>query len=315
MLTGLKAFHAVAEAGSFTRAAAAIGLSQPTLSSQVALLEATHHISLFDRKHRGVALTPLGQRLFDVTSRIFAAEAEAHDLLQGARTIQKGHLRIAADSAAHVMPALASLRAANPGLTFSMAIDNSTNVLRRLLDYEADIGVMSRQTSDPRIFSIPLKRDRLILFVPSGHALAKAGSVPITSLQGVDIVIREHGSVTREVFEAGLATANVRPGQLVEVQSREAVREAVAAGFGIGVIFESELGGDPAFCPVRVTGADLGVAEYVACLENRRRLAIVKGFLDVVQGKLLRDSRMDSPVAQNGETTPMAPGNPMAEQP
>jgi LysR family transcriptional regulator, low CO2-responsive transcriptional regulator len=282
MLTGLKAFHAVAVAGSFTRAAAAVGLSQPTLSSQVALLEATHAINLFDRKRRGVTLTPTGKRLLDVTSRIFAGEEEALDLLRGARSIQTGHLRIAADNASHVMPVLARLRAANPGLTFSMTIDNSTNILQRLLDYEADLGVMARLTSDPRIFSLQLKRDRLILFVPVSHPLAGTGSVAIAELQGADIVIREPGSVTREVFETSLTHAGVKPGRLVEVQSREAVRETVAAGFGIGVIFESELGGDRAFSPVIVHDADLGVAEYVACLENRRRLANIKGFLDVV---------------------------------
>ncbi len=283
MQTGLKAFHAVAIAGSFTRAAAAVGLSQPTLSSQVALLEATHAVSLFDRKRRGVVLTPIGKRLLDVTSRIFAAEDEAHDLLQGARTVQKGHLRIAADNASHVMPVLARLRAANPGLTFSMTIDNSTNILQRLLDYEADIGVMARFTSDPRIFSLRLKRDRLILFVPASHPMAARKSIPIRDLQGIDIVIREAGSVTREVFETALFQAEVRPGQLIEVQSREAVREAVGAGFGIGVIFESELGADPAFCPVVVNDTDLAVAEYAACLENRRRLANIKGFLEIVQ--------------------------------
>ncbi len=290
MLTGLKAFHAVAVAGSFTRAAAAIGLSQPTLSSQVALLEAKHAVSLFDRKRRGVTLTPTGKRLLDVTSRIFSAEEEALDLLRGARSIQTGHLRIAADNASHVMPVLARLRAANPGLTFSMSIDNSTNILQRLLDYEADLGVMARLTSDPRIFSLRLKRDRLILFVPASHPLAARCSVGIAELQGCDIVLREPGSVTREVFEASLTHASVRPGRLVEVQSREAVRETVAAGFGIGVIFESELGSDPAFRPVVVHDADLEVAEYVACLENRRRLANIKGFLDIVQVLVSGDS-------------------------
>jgi LysR family transcriptional regulator, low CO2-responsive transcriptional regulator len=66
----------------------------------------------------------------------------------------------------------------------------------------------------------------------------------------------------------------------------------VAAGFGIGVIFESELGGDRAFSPVIVHDADLGVAEYVACLENRRRLANIKGFLDVVQDLVAHDSTL-----------------------
>jgi LysR family transcriptional regulator, low CO2-responsive transcriptional regulator len=289
MLTGLKAFHAVAVAGSFTRAAAAIGLSQPTLSSQVALLEAKHAVNLFDRKRRGVTLTPTGKRLLDVTTRIFSAEEEALDLLRGARSIQTGHLRIAADNASHVMPVLARLRATNPGLTFSMTIDNSTNILQRLLDYEADLGVMARLTSDPRIFSLRLKRDRLILFVPASHPLAARSSVGIAELQGCDIVLREPGSVTREVFEASLTHASVRPGRLIEVQSREAVRETVAAGFGIGVIFESELGSDPAFRPVVVHDADLEVAEYVACLENRRRLANIKGFLDIAQDMVSDD--------------------------
>jgi LysR family transcriptional regulator, low CO2-responsive transcriptional regulator len=277
----LKAFHAVAMAGSFTRAAAAVGLSQPTLSSQVALLEASHDVTLFDRKRHGVTLTPMGKRLLDLTQRIFAAEDEARALLQGARTIQKGHLRIAADNASHAMPVLARLRSVNPGLTFSMTIDNSTNILQRLLDYEADIGVMARLSSDPRIASIRLKSDRLVLFVPADHRFAGRGTILITDLEGVDIVIRELGSVTREVFEAGLAAAAVRPGQLVEVQSREAVREAVAAGFGVGVIFESELGHDPAFRPLQVKGADLRVAEYVACLESRRHLATIAAFLDL----------------------------------
>lgn len=282
-LTLLRAFHAVAQAGSFTRAAAASGLSQPTLSSQVKLLETTHEASLFDRKGRGAALTPLGQRLFDVTSRIFGAAEEAQSLLDGARTLRRGHLRIAADSATHVMPILAALRRRHAGLTFSLKIDNSTNVLQQLADYAADVAVTARAASDPRIHSRLLKRDRLVLFVPAEHAWGRRKSVALADLSGRDLVIRERGSITREVFEARLAEAAVRPGVLLEVQSREAVREAVAAGFGVGIVFESEFGRDPAFRALRVADADLTVAEYVACLEARRRLPLVRGFLDAAQ--------------------------------
>jgi DNA-binding transcriptional LysR family regulator len=59
------------------------------------------------------------------------------------------------------------------------------------------------------------------------------------------------------------------------------VREAVAAGFGIGVVFESELGNDARFSPVHVADADLTVGEYVVCLEERRRLALVRTFIDI----------------------------------
>jgi DNA-binding transcriptional LysR family regulator len=85
------------------------------------------------------------------------------------------------------------------------------------------------------------------------------------------------------VFEQRLAQANIKLGNLIEVQTREAVREAVAAGFGIGVVFESEFGTDRRFTPIDVSDVDLAVGEYVVCLEERRRLALVRAFLDVAQ--------------------------------
>ncbi len=284
-VTGLRAFHAVAQAGSFTRAAASTGLSQPTLSSQVRLLEAQHDASLFDRRGRGATLTELGQQLFDVTTRLFAAEDDARALLEGTRTLRRGHLRIAADSATHVMPVLAALRGRIAGLTFSLKIDNSTNVLQQLLDYGADIAIGARNTSDPRIHSMFLRHDRLVLFVLKTHPLAKHSSIPASELAGQNLVVRERGSITREVFETALATADVKPGELVEIQGREAVRETVAAGFGIGIVFESEFPADPAFHTLDVTGVDLTVTEYAACLEARRRVPMVRRFLDLVREK------------------------------
>jgi LysR family transcriptional regulator, low CO2-responsive transcriptional regulator len=282
-ITGLRAFHAVAEAGSFTRAAAATGLSQPTLSSQVQMLEKQHDASLFDRKGRSVGLTGLGLRLFDVTTRLFAVQMEAQALLEGSRTLQRGHLRIAADSGTHVMPVLAALKQSGTRLTFSLSIDNSTRVLAQLLDYSADIAIMSRNTSDPRIHSLKLRTDRVILFVPSNHALAGKRHGSISDLQGQELVIREPGSVTREIFETRLAERGIKPGLLFEVQGREAVREAVASGFGIGIVFESELGNDPGFRPVILEDVDLSVAEYVTCLEARRRLPLVRRFFEVAE--------------------------------
>jgi aminoethylphosphonate catabolism LysR family transcriptional regulator len=284
-LTGLRAFHLVAQAGSFTKAARAGHVSQPTISAQVRALEETHGVRLFDRRGRTVALTPLGQNLFAVTARLFAAEEEANALLAGARTLTTGHLRVAADSASHVMPLLAELKRRHGGLTFSLRIGNSNDVVTEVLDYVADVGVTAKQTSDPRIHSIRLRADRLVVFVPASHRLARRRTVPLRELAGQDLVMRERGSITREVSETRLAEAGVRPGALVEVQTREAVREAVAAGFGIGIIFDSEFGQDPACRKLAVSGADLSVAEYVICLEERRRLPLVRGFLDVLAPK------------------------------
>ena len=280
-LTQLRAFHVVARAGSFSLAARTGGASQPTLSAQVKALEASYGVGLFARKGRGVQLTPVGQSLHAITARLFAAEDEAQALLAGSRALTRGHLRVSADSAYHVMPILAALKGRHAGLTFSLKIDNSAAVIDQLIDHSADIAVMAKMTSDPRLFSMKLREDRLVLFARRNHAWAKRRRIVLADIAGRDLVVRERGSITREVFETRLAQADVKPGTLMEVQTREAVREAVAAGFGVGVVFESEFGNDSRFSPIQVADADLAVGEYVVCLEERKRLALVRTFIEI----------------------------------
>jgi DNA-binding transcriptional LysR family regulator len=174
---------------------------------------------------------------------------------------------------------MAALRKRAP-LTFALAIDNSAIVLERLLRHEADVAVMAKSISDPRLHALRLRSDRIVLFVPSGHPLARRRRVPLAAVAEQELVLRERGSITREVLEQAMAAADIRPSAIAEVQTREGVREAVAAGFGIGAVFESELGDDRRFRSIVVSDADLGVAEYAVCLQERRRVALVRAFMD-----------------------------------
>ncbi len=283
-LTQLRAFHRVAQAGGFSLAARSAAVSQPTLSAQVRGLEAAYAISLFNRRGRHTTLTPLGHSLFAITTRLFAAEDEISHLLGDVATLARGQLRVAADSPTHVMPLLARLKQRHAGLVFSLRIGNSEDVIRRVLEFECDVGVMAKRVSDPRLYSLPIRDDRLVVFVPVGHRWARRRTLAMGDLAGCDLVLRERGSITREVFESRLAEMGVLPGRLLEVESREAVREAVLAGFGIGVVFERELGRDPETRSLAVRDADLAVTEYLVCLAERRRLPLVEGFFAVVGG-------------------------------
>jgi LysR family transcriptional regulator, low CO2-responsive transcriptional regulator len=278
--TQLRAFHLVAESGSFSAAARASGLSQPNLSGQVTALEKAYGVRLFDRGGRSVTPTETGRQLHGLTTRLFALRDEARALLAGEQALTRGHLRIAADSAHHVVPIMAALRKRAEGLTFALSIDNSAVVLERLLRHEADVAVMAKSVSDPRLHAVRLRSDRLVLFAPARHALAKRGRAPLAALAGQELVLRERGSITREVLEQAMAAADIQPGAIVEVQTREGVREAVAAGFGIGAVFASELGDDRRFRRIVVTDSGLEVAEYAVSLQERRRVALVRAFMD-----------------------------------
>lgn len=279
----LRAFHVVAREGSFTRAARASGLSQPNLSGQVKALESAYGLRLFERRGRGAQMTEIGRQLYAVTERIFAGETEAQALLAGSKALTIGSLRIAADNAVHAMPMMAELKRRHAGVVLSLTIGNSDQVLRRLSDYDADVGVTARRPPEPRFHSIPFRRDRLIVFVPRAHPLARRRRIAVAELAGHDMVLREPGSVTRDVFERAMDTAGVRVGAIMDIDGREAVREAVAQGLGIGAAFAREFVPDDRFVVLAVADAAFDVGEYVVCLAERMRLTAVRAFMRIAE--------------------------------
>jgi LysR family transcriptional regulator, low CO2-responsive transcriptional regulator len=278
----LRAFHSVAAAGSFTKAADMLHVTQPTLSAQVKALEETYGVELFERRGRGIAATDLGRHLLEITRRYFNLESEAEELLSATRGLTRGHLRVGADAPYHVMGALAAFNRRYPKLTLSLSIGNSAELLQDLLEHRSDIAILADVPGDPRLHALPLRRDRLIGFVPRQHALARKGRIEAARLAAHRLVLREPGSTTRHLFETAMARAGHDLGEVLEIGSREAVREAVAAGLGIGIVSESEFGEDRRLKPLRLAGIDVAMTEYVVCLAERRELRLVRAFLEIV---------------------------------
>ncbi len=277
-LVQLRAFRLVARAGGFSRAAEAARVSQPTLSAQVKALERSYGVTLFDRRGRQVRLTRLGRRLLDVADRLFDLAEEAKAVVAGTDAPSQAFLSVAADGPAHALSVLGALEKRIPGLDFALAIGNSDEVVRSLLAYEADIGIMGRAVADPRLAVTRLRSDRLVAFAPADAKRRRAPT--LAEIATERLVLRERGSATRERFEAALAQAGLSPARIVEVATREGVREAVAAGFGIGIVFETELGPDPRFRALPFADATLEVAEYACCLAERREQPLLRAFVE-----------------------------------
>ncbi|MEE8188127.1 MAG: LysR substrate-binding domain-containing protein [Kiloniellales bacterium] len=281
--TQLRAFHAVADAGGFTRAAGMIHVTQPTLSGQVAALEEAYGVKLFERRGRGIELTDLGRGLFDVTRRLFAQEAEAEQLLASARGLLSGLLRVGADAPYNVIPLLAAFNRRHPGIRLSMTFGNSERVLQELFERRSDIAVLPDIGPDKRLYAVPFRSDRLVVFVKRGHPWASRRSIRLEELNGQRLILREAGSTTRAMFERAMAEAGIKPDQVLEIGSREAVREAAAAGLGIGVVFEGEFGRDPRLHRLALRDVELEAVEYAVCLEERRPVRVVRAFFDLLQ--------------------------------
>jgi aminoethylphosphonate catabolism LysR family transcriptional regulator len=279
----LRAFHAVATEGSFTKAAANLNVTQPTLSGQVRALEERYGVHLFDRRRRKIEVTDIGRQLLEITWRLFNLEIEAEQVLTAAKGLKRGHLRIGADAPYHSVPFLVMFNRRYPNLRLSMSIGNSTNLQSDLLDQSCDVAIAANVNPDPRIFAIPFRQDQLIAFVDRAHPWAKRRRIQLADLTGNRLVLREPSSTTRQCFDRAVSAAGIKIGEVLEIGSREAIREAVAAGLGIGIVARAEFGDDIRLKALEFEGPVMASTEYVACLADRKSTPLVKAFLDIVQ--------------------------------
>jgi DNA-binding transcriptional LysR family regulator len=125
-------------------------------------------------------------------------------------------------------------------------------------------------------------RHAVVLMIPVGHPWARRSRVEIAELQGEPMILREQGSATRRRFEEALRTTEVVPEIVLEIGSREAVREAVAAGLGLGVIQEPELGADPRIAKAAIGGAEITAGEFIICLAERRQSRVLERLADLL---------------------------------
>lgn len=278
----LKAFHAVATEGSFTKAAERLRVSQPTLSGHVKALEESYGVSLFDRSGRNVAITEFGRSLLEITGRYFATEREAEQALAAAKGLLRGKLRVAADSPFFVVPVLAAFSRRYPSVTKTLSFGNSREVLAELRARRCDVAIIARHPDDEKILVQPVQRDRLVVIVNAGHVWARQRSIRMEELSGQTMLLRESGSSTRAVLEQALDERNITLGETMELGSREAIREGVAEGLGIGVISEGELGHDERLHTLNVRDAALNVVEYAACLHKQKTAPEVSAFLEML---------------------------------
>lgn len=284
----LRAFLAVARHGSFSAGARALGLAQPTVTTQVQALEKQHEVELFHRRGRGAQLTQVGMALLPVAQQLGTLELDAFNLLHDAGKLNTGKLRIGAVGPFHVIEMVDAYHRLYPGVELSIRVGNSAEVLADLENYVTDIAVLAGARDEPGLSSEHYASHAVILFAPVSHPLARFDSVPLSALQDAPLLQREAGSTTRAALEAALEQAGVRPRPVMEIGSREALREAVARGLGLGTVSEAEFIPDARFRAIRIEGDPVRTETYLYCLQERRESRLLSSFFE--QALAVRDA-------------------------
>ena len=208
----LQVFHAVAKHLSFTKAAEALCMTQPAVTSQIRQLEEHFNTRLFDRGHGRISLTPAGSLALEYVERILEVSAELDSRVQEMSGQLGGPLLVGASTtiADYLLPpVLGAYKARYPAVVPRLFVANSESVQSRVAERSLDVGFIEGDSHLPMLATDVCCEDELQVTCAPFHPLAKLKSATPESLTRYANISREPGSGTREVIDHYLQTAGV----------------------------------------------------------------------------------------------------------
>ncbi len=278
-LSQLRAFHAVAQHGTFSAAAIALNVSQPAVTQHVRALEESLGSRLFHRRGSGVELTPNGCDLLPKVHQIVKGLEDISVRLDSGRQLLIGHLTVGLCSPHVAMPLLKRFHQAHPGVQIETRMNNSDQLRALVAQQRVDVAVVTLLEAEPGLVCHKLADQEVLVLVPADHPWATRTSLKLAELADQPFVLREEGSMTRQIFQSALARAKIGVDERFAFSSREAVKEAVANGLGLGVVLDKELGNDSRLVGLRIEDAALAAGEYLIANPEISELGAVRAFI------------------------------------
>lgn len=236
-LRHLRIYVTVCETGSMTAAAKKLYIAQPSISLAVSEMERYYGVRLFDRISRRLYMTDSGRQTLEYARHIIALFDEMEQGIRGGRSA--GSLRVGASITigSYLLPGyIKALKEEFPTLKVQAAVGNSGTIEQKLLENEIDIGIIEGTIHSPYIQCETFPGDKLIFICPPDHPFAQKTLGSAECLVGQEMILREKGSASREIFEGILAAREISVQPLWESVSNQVLLEGVKAGLGLSLL-------------------------------------------------------------------------------
>lgn len=291
-LRRLEVFAKVAELGSFSRAAQALFLTQPTVSEHVQALEEELGVQLLDRLGRGATPTPAGGLLLDYARRILRLTHEARQAIDQFQGRMSGELVVGGSTipGEYILPALiGQFKGKYPDISICLRVGSSRQVSQWVEEGRVEMGVVGARPPGRALQSRQLMADEMVIVVSADHPWTARKSVTLEDVRQEALILRERGSGTREALERALAQAGLDLAAFRvagEMGSTQAVKQAVRAGVGISLIskraVEDECRARLLWC-VKLRDLNVTRAFHLVTHRERTRSPLAQAFLEFVE--------------------------------
>ena len=159
---------------------------------------------------------------------------------------------------------------------------NTATLIEQLEKFDIDFAVVANVPSSNAFSARLLREDPLVAFVPFDHPWAKRQSIELAELTTGPLVLREQGSETRRIVEDKFTSLGLSATEVISIEGREAAREAVAQGLGVGIVSAGEFIEDPRLKRIDIAGWQASMREWLVCLKSRESLHLVQAVLKIV---------------------------------
>jgi len=240
----LKIFCTVADKRSFSLAGEMLGLTQPTISFQIASLERELGTKLLDRGGRITTLTKSGETLYCYAVQVLELTSEAEQAIHKLKGLLWGEISVGASNipGEYIMPGiLQRFRENHPGIEITMTISDTKGIIQKVLDNEVEIGVVGASEKSEKLVFTQFVNDKLVLIVPAKNNWFAGEVATLSELREAPFVMREWGSGTRTIMQQRLRETELGMDDLNVVMtlgSTTAVKRAVESGAGVSIASE-----------------------------------------------------------------------------
>lgn len=285
----LMIFCKVIDLQSFTRAAEALSLTQPTVSEHIRTLEESLGEKLVDRLGREVLPTPAGKVLYRYAREMIQLRDKAVQAIGKFKGNLSGSLQVGASTipGTYILPRLiGKFKASFPSIQISLKIGSSGEIVQQIIDGRVEFGIIGAKWDEKRILLEEIYSDELILAIYKGHPWEGRKDVQLEELADMPFVLRERSSGTRMVMVRALDDAGFSPSLLnvvAEMGSTEAVREAVKARIGISIISSYAVKEDierKSLCTASLKEICIRRSFFLAQRKNRELSPLCSAFLE-----------------------------------
>lgn len=275
------AFAFVVREGSFSAAAARLGVTQSTVTQHVAKLERQVGTPLLLRHRDGVRVTRTGQEFFDLADRLSALDIAIGERLEGFAAINRGHLKVIANAPQPALQAIHAFHLEHPDVQIDFALHDWTTATRMLRERRADVGLITDAPNSEEWERIALQDVRYVAYLPRGAALAERAELSLTDLQRETVILPESGSLTEKVVRNALKNHKITLPHTIRMTTFPVMCEAVLQGLGLAIFLSGS--GHLARGLIERPIAELSQTHTTAIVapRDRARLRLIGRFIEM----------------------------------